>query len=223
MTLLDYPQKVAAIIFTSGCNMRCPFCYNPNLVLPELISAGNPMPEDYVFEYLNRRRKYLDGAVISGGEPTIQADLAAFLAEIKKIDYSVKLDTNGLLPDVLKKLIEAGLIDYLAMDIKAPLGRYLEICGQAVAEEAIKESVKIIRDSGLPHEFRSTLIKGFHQKEDLTKMVELIAGAQTYYLQNFSPQGELIEKNYTGASFSVGEMAEFRDLASRFVENCVVR
>ena len=156
VTLLDYPQKLAAIIFTSGCNMRCPFCYNPSLVIPEAIEKSGFIPEEDVVGFLKKRKKYLDGVVLTGGEPAMQPDVKNFCRKLKKLGYSIKFDTNGLLPDLLSDLISEKLIDYIAMDIKGPMVNYNKFSG-VDAGENIEKSIKLIKDSGLPHEFRSTL------------------------------------------------------------------
>ena len=223
VTLLDYPQKVAAIIFTLGCDMRCPFCYNPNLVWPDLIKKANLLPETDLFSFLKRRRKYLDGVCLTGGEPLLQPDLISFLEKIKKLGYSVKLDTNGLRPDILKKLMAGGLIDYAAMDIKGPLEQYEKFCGVKINGGEIKKSIGLIIKSGLDYEFRSTLVKGLHKKSDIVKMAKLIKGAGKYFLQNFNPQAVLVGGKFKGASFTQKEMAEFCRLAGKYVNMCKVR
>src|SRR3989344_8788888 len=129
VTLLDYPQKLAAIIFTVGCNMRCPFCYNPSLVLADSIKKIRPIAASDALDFLKRRKKYLDGVVIGGGEPTLQPDLIKFCRQLKKIGYAIKLDTNGSLPEVLEKLINSRLIDYIAMDLKSSLKNYSQVVG----------------------------------------------------------------------------------------------
>lgn len=223
LTLLDYPQKVAAIIFTSGCNLRCLFCYNPDLVLPELINTSSLFSEKKVLSFLRRRRQYLDGVCLSGGEPTIHSDLPDFCRQLKKMNYLVKVDTNGLLPVMIEKLIAEKLVDYLAMDIKASLENYEHFCGVKIAPENILASIKIIKASGLDYEFRSTLIKGFHAREEIIAMAKLISGAKNYFLQNFEPRGRLVGNHFPGRAFSVQEMADWRALAAGYVECCRLR
>lgn len=223
VTLLDYPQKVAAIIFAQGCNMRCPFCYNPNLVLPDLIDQEKPFSQEKVFELLRRRQKYLDGVCLTGGEPTLQLDLADFCRAIKNLGLLIKLDTNGLLPDVLRNLIDQQLVDYVAMDIKGPLHNLEKFCGLNVDPEKIKASIEIIKNSDLGYEFRSTLVKGLHTKEDVKKMAQEISGARTYFLQNFNPQDVLVGRDFKGESFTHKQMQEFCQLAGKYVEHCEVR
>lgn len=221
VTLLDYPQKLAAIIFTSGCNMRCPFCYNSNLVLPELITADKLYDEKKVIEFLKGRKKYLDGLVITGGEPTLQPDLADFMRKMKRIGYLIKLDTNGLWPEVIDGIIKEKLVDYLAMDIKGPLGQYERFAGVKAGRAA--ETIKLIIDSGLPHEFRSTLVKGLHQLADLEQMAEAISGAQAYYLQNYRAEKPLAGDKFNGRAFFDKEMEQARKIAVKYVPNTQIR
>lgn len=223
MTLLDYPQKIAAIVFTSGCNLRCSFCYNPTLVLPALIKKSQRLKEKEIFDFFKKRKKYLDGVVITGGEPTSQKDLVVFCQKIKKLGYLIKLDTNGSRPEVLQELIAQKLVDYLAMDIKGPLAKYEKICRVKVNPEAIKKSIELIKNSGLPYEFRSTLIKGAHSKADVIKMAELIAGAEKYFLQNFSLAPNLVGKQFLGRIFTPEEMAEFCQAAKKITRDCQTR
>jgi pyruvate formate lyase activating enzyme len=221
VTLLDYPEKLAAIIFTAGCNMRCPFCYNFNLVLPEQFSSKRLYDENEVIEFLKKRKKYLEGLVISGGEPTFQEDLPEFLAKMKKIGYAVKLDTNGFRPEVLQQLIENKLVDYLAMDIKGSLEDYERFT--EVPAGRIDESIKIVMASGLPYEFRSTLVKGLHEGADIIKMAQAIKGAEKYYLQNFSEAPVLAGEKFKGKAFFKKELEEMRQLAEKYVKCCEVR
>ena len=223
VTLLDYPQKVAAIIFTSSCNMRCPFCYNSNLVLPEKIQEAAIMDEEEVVDFLIQRKKYLDGLVITGGEPAMQNDLLSFCKKMKEIGYSIKLDTNGLCPDVIRDLLDNEVVDYIAMDIKGPLDNYKKFCGVQIDADNIKKSIKIIRGSGLPYEFRSTLVKGLHSKTDVDLMAKEIKGAKAYFLQNFSSQSEPLDKEFGGRPFDLKAMEEFRGVASQYVKNSQVR
>lgn len=221
VTLLDYPQKVAAIIFTSGCNMRCPFCYNYKLVLPEYLDKEKSFEEKQILSFLKKRKKYLDGLVITGGEPTIQNDLLSFLGKVKEMGYSVKLDTNGLLPEVLKKLISQKLIDYIAMDIKGPLGEYSKYCGIKDTSN-IKESIVLVMNSGLSYEFRTTFAKGLHSVEDAVKIGKDIKGAHLYFLQGFRDEPTLDPKaKLTG--FTLKEMEKMRLQCEKFVKKCSIR
>jgi len=223
VTLLDYPQKVAAIIFTISCNMRCPFCYNPSLVLSSSIEKIQPLKEVDVINFLKKRIKYLDGVVITGGEPTLQGDLFQFCQKIKKIGYLLKLDTNGLRPDVLKKLFYHQLVDYIAMDIKGSKENYNKSAGVSVDYNNIQESVDLIINSKLPHEFRTTLVRGLHTYDDIIEMSKMISGADKYFLQSFRKNNNLVDQNFAGKSFSSKIMAEFKKIATPYVGVCETR
>ncbi|PJA92327.1 anaerobic ribonucleoside-triphosphate reductase activating protein [Candidatus Kuenenbacteria bacterium CG_4_9_14_3_um_filter_39_14] len=221
-SLLDYPQKVSAIIFTISCNFRCPFCYNSNLVTK--INKGDILPLADIFEFLKRRKKVLDAVVITGGEPTRHADLPEFIRKIKEMGFLVKLDTNGTNPSMLKKLIQDKLVDYLAMDIKGPLPKYSKIVNVTVSTKKIRESIKIIMHSNLPYEFRSTILPALHSRSDLEKMAKLIKGAKKYYLQKFQATGDLNNQDFNNyKSFTDQEMHDLCDLAKNYVEKCGVR
>lgn len=189
--------------------------------MPELINRDNLYEEDKVIDFLKRRKKYLDGLVITGGEPTLQPDLPEFLRKMKKIGYSIKLDTNGLWPEVVAALIEEGLVDYIAMDIKGPKDSYEKFAG--VKAGRIEETIKLIMGSALPYEFRSTLVKGLHTGEDIKLMAELIEGAELYYLQNYGTSDPLAGPNFKGRSFTPKELNEFRQLVNTQVKNCLIR
>jgi pyruvate formate lyase activating enzyme len=192
-TLLDYPDKVAAIIFTPGCNMRCRFCHNREFVLPEEVQKIRPsfIPESAVLNFLRSRMGKLDGLVISGGEPTIQPDIKQFIITVREMGFLIKLDTNGNLPDVLRELVEERLVDYVAMDVKTTLERYKELVGDMADQEKIKESIDLLKKGTVPYEFRTTLIDGVHTPEIITAMAELLAGSEKLYLQKFRPETTL--------------------------------
>jgi len=154
-TLTDYPGQVAAIVFTQGCNWRCPYCHNAQL-LPTDRPKSELIPETYVLEHLSRRRRQVDGLVITGGEPTIQEDLPSFIRQARRLGLKIKLDTNGSQPDVIRRLLEENLLDYVAMDSKAPLDQYESVVRRPVDTDAIQTSVELIRTSGTPYEFRTT-------------------------------------------------------------------
>jgi pyruvate formate lyase activating enzyme len=207
-SLIDYPGRIACIIFTKGCTLQCPFCHNPGLV-----NGSTPdISEETVFSHLQKNQKLLDGVVITGGEPTLHKDLPRFLRQIKERGLSVKLDTNGTNPAMLDKIINEGLVDYLAMDIKAPLTltSYQKLCGKKLNAndlDSIKESIIAIKQSGLPHEFRTTVIKELHTKEDILAMAELTKGS-TYYLQRFKNTTTLDPTFKLYTSYSKEELAE---------------
>lgn len=223
VSLLDYPQKVAAIIFTSGCNMRCPFCHNPNLVLPQKIKSNKSITQEEVLVFLKLRRKYLDGVVITGGEPALQPDIVDFCRQIKDLGYDIKFDTNGTFPKVVKKLIDESLVSYLAMDVKGPMDQLKKFIGAEVNPADIIESIRLIMSSGLPYEFRSTLVNGLHEESDISAMADLILGAELYILQNFQSRPELVGQDFLGRPFSSQELERFRDLCLSRVKNCLIR
>ena len=232
LTLLDYPDHLAAIIFTQGCNFRCHFCYNPMLVLPRTGEDGknkkekgfSPLSTEDLFLFLRERFGRLEGVVITGGEPTLHPDLPSFIKQIKEIGYLVKLDTNGTDPKMLQSLIDDKLIDYVAMDIKAPLDKYEETTSVKLDWDNIQKSVKIIMTSDLPYEFRTTVVPGLLVKDDFHKMGELIKGASKWYLQNFKSDTELVDANYKKQiGYTTKEMAEFAAIGQGYVDLCAVR
>ncbi len=186
LTLIDYPGKIATTVFTVGCNFRCPFCHNPELVYPPVqTSASNYNVEKDFFSFLEKRKKTLEGICITGGEPTIQVDIIEFIKKIKKLGYLVKLDSNGTRPDVLKKLIDLKIVDYFAMDIKNQPKKYNQTVGAEIDIERIKLSVDLIMKSGIQYEFRTTAVPGLHTEKDFLEIAQWIKNAQAYYLQEY--------------------------------------
>ena len=188
-SLIDFPGKIASVIFTSGCNFRCFYCHNPELVLPELIKESVLINNNEVFEYLNKNKHLLDAVVITGGEPTLHSDLPNYIKQIKLLGLSVKLDTNGTNPEMLNNLIKNGLLDFVAMDIKAPLeiDKYKEITGEQFCKKEmdnIIESINILKKSNIISEFRTTLVKPVHSVQDIQEMSDSLFG--NYYLQEFN-------------------------------------
>ncbi|MDE1920818.1 MAG: anaerobic ribonucleoside-triphosphate reductase activating protein [Candidatus Omnitrophica bacterium] len=192
-SLIDYPGKMAAIVFTQGCNFRCPYCHNRELVLPE--EFKEPIPQEEVMGFLKRRRCQLEGVVITGGEPTEQADLVPFIGSVKELGYQVKLDTNGSRPQVIRETIQRRLVDYIAMDVKTSLEKYQKAIGVRFPAEIIKESIDLIKGSGIQHEFRTTVVQPFCDQEDVSKVSILVNGAQTYRLQTFRAGPKIINLN----------------------------
>jgi pyruvate formate lyase activating enzyme len=191
LTLIDYPGKVAATVFTQGCNLRCGYCHNPELVLKKCYSPI--IPENQVLNFLTSRRFLLQGVVITGGEPTLQKDLADFLMKIKDIGLVVKLDTNGTSPNLLEKLVERHLIDYIAMDIKTSFSKYHRITGAVCSIENIKRSIEFIRQSGIDHEFRTTAVRPLCASEDLKEIRNLIGPHEKYRVQQFQCSEKIID------------------------------
>ncbi|MGI6478940.1 MAG: anaerobic ribonucleoside-triphosphate reductase activating protein [Salinivirgaceae bacterium] len=187
-SLIDWEGRVAAVVFTKGCNFRCGFCHNPELVYPELIKKTEDIPEQTIFDYLSTRKNWLDGVVITGGEPTLQSDLKEFIKKIKKMGFAVKLDTNGSLPSVLRELLQANLLDYVAMDIKTVFETeaYQNICDikdhQLLTK--VKESVEILKESGVDYQLRTTVVPKFHTQEMIRELQELFSYCN-YKLQEY--------------------------------------
>lgn len=196
VTLLDYPGKVACEIFTQGCNFECPFCQNSSLIP---ITNTGEFSEEEIFEYLNLRKNILDGVVITGGEPTVQKDLKAFIKKIKDLGLLVKLDTNGGNPKVLQELIDEELVDYVAMDIKNIFNKYNITAGKKVSLDNIKKSIEILKASKIDYEFRTTIIKEMHSLDDIISICKLVGNAK-YYLQNFEDSENVIDHSLHGFS-----------------------
>jgi len=186
-TTLDYPGKTACVVFTAGCNFRCGYCHNPEFVLPEQLKEleDHFIPDEVFWSFLETRRGLLDGVAVSGGEPTLQRELPDFLRHIKQMGFSVKLDTNGALPEILRPMLEEKLVDYVPMDVKTSLLRYTELVGACVRPEAIQESIKLIRELAPDYEFRTTIVREHHDAATLEDMRELVRGARRYALQGF--------------------------------------
>lgn len=220
-SLIEYPGKVSAIIFTRGCALSCHYCHNPELVIPSLFGKG--LSEDYVLGYLRSRTKRLDGAVISGGEPTIHADLPSFLSKIKEMGYLIKLDTCGMHPDMLQNVIEKGLVDYIAMDVKAPLGKYKLVTGVEVREERIRRSIEMIKSSNIDYEFRTTIVKNQLTAKDIRGIAEMVAGARIYFLQKFNNSKTLDPDFKNAETYTDEEFDRIRNDVSRYVSACYVR
>ncbi len=221
-SLIDYPSKISAIIFTQGCNFRCPFCHNPELVNPELFA--DTLDENSVLSFLRRRVAKLDGVVITGGEPLLQHDLVEFIERIKEIGYLIKLDTNGSYPEILKQLLAKNLIDYIAMDIKAPLEKYLNVVKTDAYTEKIMESVKIILNSNIDYEFRTTVVKDLLTEDDLICIAKLIRGAKRYVLQKFVIS-KIFDNSFASnvECFSDDELNTIRDEIKKYVSECIIR
>jgi pyruvate formate lyase activating enzyme len=184
-SLIDYPGRICAIVFTQGCNFRCPYCHNPELVDP---TQDGPLMVDQVMPFLAKRRGKLDAVTVSGGEPTLQqGDIEPFLQEIRDMGYLVKIDTNGSLPEVLERLLTNRLVDYVAMDVKAPLEKYRLIAGVDVDPRRIRESIRMILKAGVAHEFRTTVVRSGFETSDLEEIAALLTGARLYVLQPFVP------------------------------------
>ena len=217
---VDDPGYVVAGLFTVGCNMRCGYCHNPELVLPEQYAGG--IPEDEIFEFLESRRGKLDGVFISGGEPTMHDDLPDLIRRCKNMGFRVKLDTNGTHPDMLRDILAEGLVDFIAMDVKGPLSKYSQIAARPVNLDAIKESIRLIKT--IDHEFRTTIVKGQLEVDDFEAVGELVDGAQRFALQSFLTGPTLVSPQFRDrVSFSPDEMEQAKQIMLRHVAECVVR
>lgn len=221
-SLIDYPGEICATLFTGGCNLRCPFCFNRELVLsPESLPL---YPEAEVLAFLTRRAGLLGGICISGGEPTLQQGLADFAAAVKAAGLKVKLDTNGTQPLVLQALLERGLLDYVAVDIKAPRGKYSRLAGVAGEYETVAQTVALLLESAVAYEFRTTFVPGLLQREDLLAIAAALAGCRRYVLQKFKPAASLLDPALGSAP--VPQRAEMEELAQdcrAHIETVVLR
>lgn len=218
-TLLDYPGKVASIVFTHGCNLRCSYCHNPELVIEEC-KRDFLIEDNTVLDYLKEREGLIDALVITGGEPTLQRDLISFIEKVKDLNLLVKVDTNGVYTDTIRKIIKKGIVDYWAMDVKYPSEYYEEY---DIDTESIKGSIEAIMNSGKEYEFRTTYVKGIHSIEDAKSIGELISGAQNYYIQNFR-KGKTIDTSLNNTnSFTQEELERIKDNVSKYVENVTIR
>ena len=195
LTLLDFPGRVACTVFTAGCNFRCPFCHNASLVLG---GSDGFINENEIFAFLEARRGRLSGICISGGEPTLQPDLARFIRRVKELGYAVKLDTNGYRPEVLRELLSEGLLDYVAMDIKSSRERYSAVAGVEVDVSKIEESAALLMSSGVPYEFRTTVVRELHSAEDFPEIGNWLSGAEKFYLKSFVDSGDVISDGLNG-------------------------
>ena len=222
-TLIDFPGRIAATIFLCGCNFRCPWCYSSELVLPEKIKNQPKITEKEFFGFLKSRKGLLEGVVICGGEPTINKDLPDFIKKIKNLGFSVKIDTNGSSPQMLKNLIDKKLIDYVAMDIKGPKEKYSQFIGTKLNIRKIQKSIDVLKQGKVDYEFRSTILPLVHKKEDIIEMAKWISGAKRYYLQNFRPEKTLNPNFEKIKPYSQEFLLEIQEAISPFFENCQAR
>lgn len=203
-SLIDFPQHICAVIFTQGCNFKCPYCHNPELIKEK---ADSNISESALFKFLNSRKNKLDGVVITGGEPTLQKDLPEFIKKIKAMGFLVKLDTNGSNPYMLKKLIDEKLIDYVAMDMKAPIEKYSNIICTKTNTDNILKSIDILKASDIDFEFRTTVVKSQLEVTDFKKIGEMLTGAKKYYLQKFVPTKTLDKSFMSQTTYSEEEFS----------------
>lgn len=218
-TLLDYPGCVAATVFVGGCNFRCPFCHNGDLVLCSGEMSG--YSEEEVLTFLKKRKTVLEGVCITGGEPTLYKELPDFISKIKSLGYKVKLDTNGSNPEMLETLTEGQMLDYVAMDVKAPIRDYDKVCGVTVDIEKIKQSVEFLKKGQISYEFRTTVVKELHSEDEIMEIGKWLLGAENYFLQSYRET----DKNLT-VGFSAMEkerLLALEDKLKKYVKNVKVR
>ena len=213
VSLNDYPGKICATVFTQGCNFRCAYCHNPELVDPD--RYGPVLPEEEVLSFLSKRRGKLDAVTVTGGEPTLQKDLSRFLGELKEMKYLVKLDTNGSNPDTLSNLIDKQLVDYIAMDFKGPLKKYGQIAAAKVDVSRIRRSIQLITTSGIVHEFRTTVVRSQLGFEDFVSMAKIIKQARLYVLQPFVAGKTLDSAFLSEVSYTPEEFSTFREVLEK--------
>ncbi|MEA3284302.1 MAG: anaerobic ribonucleoside-triphosphate reductase activating protein [Synergistota bacterium] len=218
-TLIDYPGRIASMIFTVGCTFACPWCHNGGL-----LDQGDGLDEEDIFDFLRRRRKIIDGLVISGGEPTVHEDLPRFISEVRKMGLLIKLDTNGSLPDRLEPLLDKKLVDYVAMDVKAPLEDYATVAGVGGFEDAIVRSIEMIMKKARDYEFRTTFVPGLHDESSAEGIGQMVKGAKVHYLQYFRPVGTILDPEYRDKRrCTEEELDRYSDIIGRYVEKAVCR
>ncbi len=221
LTLLDYPGRVACTVFTGGCNFRCPFCHNSSLVLPERLAHDTD--EEQVLAFLKKRQGTLDGVAVTGGEPLLHRDIDVFLQKVHELGYMIKLDTNGTFPDRLMDIVERGLVDRVAMDIKNAPGLYAATAGVPAPDlDAIARSKDYLLAGHVDYEFRTTVVRGLHTAESIRGAAKWIAGAKEYYLQQYKDSGDVLKSDGLGA-YGEKEMHTFAEAAAEYVPAVQVR
>lgn len=220
-TLLDFPGQVATSLFCGGCNLRCPNCHNRDLVLrPQDVPD---IPESELWPFLEKRHGVLDGVVISGGEPTLQVDLAPFCERVRGLGFLVKLDTNGCRPDVVHDLLRKGLVDYIAMDVKAPPAKYSQAAGVAVDIRLVQRSITLLFESQIEYEFRTTVVPGLLECDDIVEIARWISGAKRYALQQFIPRNTLDPDLLDLTPTLPEKLHHMANLARQYVDEVLVR
>lgn len=221
MSLIDYPGKICAVVFLQGCNFRCRYCHNPELV--DLERFGPCLDEKEVMDFLKARRGKLDAVSITGGEPTIQKELSAFIKKIRKMGFAVKLDTNGSQPQVIKELLRSRLLDFIAMDVKAPLAKYDNIVRASVDKENIKESINAILKAKISQEFRTTLVRSQLNADDIREIARMINGAKRYVLQKFVPTKTLDKKFIGETAWADDELRAIKKDLEKGITSVIIR
>ncbi len=219
-SLLDYPDTLSAIIWTAGCNFRCPFCYNKNLVLgkTEIIS------EETILSFIEKRRDVLEGLSISGGEPLLQEDIVDFTEKVKKLNYLIKIDTNGAFPEKLKELIDKKLVDYVSMDVKAPKKKYAQLAGVKIDISKIEQSIDLIKNEAPDYEFKTTIVPGMLDKKDIVEIAKWLEGSKQFYLQQFKSDSPLVSSKLNDiVPYSKEKLSEMLYEIKPFFKNCSLR
>ena len=218
-TLLDFPEKLACTVFTGGCNFRCPFCHNASLVLRA--GEAQEISEADFFNYLSKRKGMLDGVCITGGEPTLCPDLEDFIKKIKELGLLVKLDTNGTFPEKIESLLDKGLVDYVAMDIKNSKSKYALTAGISEFPDSVEKSISIIINKAPDYEFRTTVVRELHTPQDIAEIAKQISNAKKYFLQSYVDSGDTIESGFS--AYSAAEMLEILEFAKKELPATVLR
>jgi pyruvate formate lyase activating enzyme len=223
-SLIDYPGKLCCVLFTSGCNFDCPYCHNPELAKGH-IQQPLPLKEKNIYDFLALRKGFLDGVVISGGEPTLHRDISSICRNIRGMGYPIKLDTNGSRPKILKQLIDEGCVDYVAMDIKTDPFAYCPLIAKDCKPESILTSIKIIMESDIPHEFRTTCIAPLVNSGIIERIAKLIQGAHLYALQRFQNERVLHPEFFEDGNSRITsqDLIHFQSIASNWVKRCIIR
>ena len=230
-SLIDYPGKISSVLFFKGCNFRCPYCHNKELVFgpAHISSVSNPntnmVDESFVFSYLEKRKNLIDGVVLSGGEPTLTKSLLRICQSVKDMGYMVKLDTNGSYPNVLENLLYHGFIDYIAMDFKTSPDRYLKYMSNKVDLDAIKASIQLIQDSNVDYEFRTTCIKPIIDESAIHKMVPYVEGAKRFILQKFQYSSSILDPDFfvDHKETEINDLKAYQELIMPWVKECTIR
>jgi len=224
-TMLDFPEHTSAIVFTPGCNMRCGYCHNKEFVLPEELKkiANSFIDEKIIFNFLESRKGLLDGLVISGGEPTLHKDLKNFILKVREMGFKIKLDTNGAKFEVLKELVDKGLLDYVAMDIKSSFAQYTSLVGNMVDVKEIERSMNFLKENNVDYEFRTTFVEQIHSDEIIKDMLEMLKGSEKYFLQSFRP-GITLDDNFCNYNaFSKEKMLELKKMFGKSIKMVDIR
>ncbi len=221
-TLLDYPGKVSCLIFTYGCNLRCEYCHNPELVIKPYLKSS-VITQEEIFSFLKSRKGLLDGVVITGGEPTIQPDLIPFIQNIKALDFLVKLDTNGTNSNIVKDILDLDIVDYWAMDVKYEKELYVQNLSSNVNYSEIERSIQLIKERARDYEFRTTYVKGIHTLESANGIGKLIKGSKRYYIQNFRPGKTINPLLSIRNSFTEKELKDIQGVVKKYVKHVDIR